>query len=189
MSDRRELILFDEIDKYGPQQYIRTLAVSPSEVNRHELASLGPLSIEAHARKGELPGEYVVDGTVRFTADLTCARCVEPFPFATSSAFHLRYRPRPVALQQGNEELEITPHELDIEFYSERTGSLREVAMEQIQLSIPMKPLCHEQCLGLCPTCGANRNREDCQCEATIGDERWGALREIRQQIAKKRES
>jgi len=51
-----------------------------------------------------------------------------------------------------------------------------------------MKPLCDENCLGLCPYCGANRNRETCACETSIVGERWGALSEI-QQAMKKRES
>jgi len=52
-----------------------------------------------------------------------------------------------------------------------------------------MKPLCDDKCLGLCPQCGANRNREACSCATSIADERWGALHDIREQIAKKRES
>ena len=78
--------------------------------------------------------------------------------------------------------------ELDVEFYSERTISLRDLAIEQIQLMIPMKPLCDESCLGLCPRCGVNRNRESCQCEESIGDERWGALMQFREGL-KKRET
>lgn len=188
MLDSRDFILFDEIDKDGPQTYNRTYEYQPDELKRHELASIGPVTIEASARKGDLPAEYLADGSSRFTADLTCSRCAEPYPFASASDFHLRFRPRPQVAREG-EEIEVTPDELDIEFYTDRAISLRHLATEQIQLSIPMKPLCLEQCLGLCPTCGANRNREDCSCETSIADERWGALHNIREQIAKKRES
>ena len=188
MQDPRDFIHFDEIDKNGPQTYKRTYQLSPGELERTELASMGPLEIEASARKGDLPGEYLVDGTAGFTADLSCSRCVEPYPFASSSPFHLRFRPRAEALGQDGE-LEITPDELDIEFYTDRAIPLRHLADEQIQLSIPMKPLCEEKCLGLCPNCGANRNRESCSCQSSIADERWGALHDIREQLAKKRES
>jgi large subunit ribosomal protein L32 len=50
-----------------------------------------------------------------------------------------------------------------------------------------MKPLCDENCLGLCPTCGVNRTRERCSCETSIGDERWGALKDSRAHLSKKR--
>jgi len=188
MLDTREFISFDEIDKDGPQSYSRSYSISPAELDRHEIVNIGPVALVAQARKGDLPAEYVVEGTSKFTADLTCSRCVEPYPFASSSTFHLRFRPRPELPQREEGELEITPDELDIEFYSERAIPLRELALEQIQLSIPMKPLCGENCLGLCPQCGANRNRETCSCDQSMMDERWGALAEIRQAI-KKRES
>ena len=188
MLDPGDFILFDEIDKNGPRSYSRTYELSASELGRVEIAGLGPLSIEATAKKGDLPAEYLVDGQTRFIADLTCSRCVEPYPFASSSAFHLRFRPQPKAAAE-EDEIEITPGELDIEFYDDRSIALRDLALEQVQLSIPMKPLCDDKCLGLCPQCGANRNRESCSCAAAISDERWGALQDIREQIAKKRES
>jgi uncharacterized protein len=188
MLDSRDNILFDEIDKDGPLDYSRTYTIAPADLGRDEVVNLGPVSITASARKGDLPAEYIVDGSTRFTADFGCSRCLEPYPFAGSSNFHLRYRPHPRDVRE-DEELEIIPDELDIEFYTERAIALRALAAEQIQLSIPMKPLCDDTCLGLCPHCGANRNRETCSCEASISDERWGALLGIREQIAKKRES
>ena len=112
---------------------------------------------------------------------------MEPYPFANSSTFHLRFRPR-LEVTQENEEVEIASDDLDVEFYTERSISLRELAAEQVQLAIPMKPLCEENCLGLCPNCGANRNREKCQCETAVADDRWGALQGIREQLAKKKD-
>lgn len=187
MLDSGDTILFDEIDESGPQSYSHSYAIPTSELQRDEIADLGTVSITANAQKGDLPGEYVVDGSVRFTGDLTCARCVEPYSFASSSAFHLRFEPRPIP-QTEDEEIEIPPDALDVEFYNERAIPLRDLAIEQIQLTIPMKPLCNDDCLGLCPHCGINRNREACGCEESMVDDRWGALLEIRQAI-KKRES
>ena len=188
MLDRRDFINFDEIDKDGPQSYSRTYEFQPAELKRDEVESVGPVALEAAAKKGDLAGEYLVDGRSRFTADLTCSRCAEPYPFASNSEFHLRFRPRPQVTSES-EEIEIAPEDLDVEFYAERAIPLRDLAAEQVQLSIPMKPLHDEQCLGLCPQCGANRNREACKCEVLVADDRWGALHNIREEIAKKRES
>jgi uncharacterized metal-binding protein YceD (DUF177 family) len=188
MLDPRDCILFDEIDKDGPQSYSRTFTIPAEELDRIEVLNASPVALTAHATKGDLPGEYIVDGSSKFSADLACSRCVEPYPFASSSTFHLRFRPRPELPQQESDELEIAPDELDVEFYTDRSVSLRDLALEQVQLSIPMKPLCDDNCLGLCPHCGANRSRESCNCESSIVDERWGALREMRQ-VIKKRES
>lgn len=184
MSD---LIVFDEIDKDGPQTYSGTYDFAVEEINRAEVVSAGTMAMEARADKGDAPGEYIVEGTARFTADLSCSRCVEPYPFAHASSFHVRFRPRPEGSGEENEEIEIeAPEELDVEFYSERTIPLKDLALEQIQLSIPMKPLCDESCLGLCPVCGANRSRESCECVASIVDDRWDALRGLRDQLKKK---
>ena len=186
MSD---VIVFDEIDKDGPQSYSGTFEFTPAELDRDEIAKLDPVTVSANADKGALPGEYIVDGTAKFTGDLTCSRCLDPYPIANSSSFHVRFRPRPEAVSEDDEEVEIAgSEELDVEFYSEREIPLRDLALEQIQLSIPMKPLCDETCLGLCPNCGANRSRESCNCETSVADERWAALREFRNELAKKKD-
>lgn len=184
----QDFIEFDKIDKDGPQTYKATVEIPASELDRDELEAVGPVSIEVTAAKGDQVGEYLIDGKASFTADLRCARCVEPYPFANSSEFHLRFRPRPEGTEHENEEVEVSEEELDVEFYSERAVPLRDLAAEQIQLAIPMKPLCEEACLGLCPQCGANRNREACKCETSATDDRWGALAGIREEL-KKRES
>jgi uncharacterized protein len=182
-----EFIDFDTIDEHGPQTYEARFPVDTPELDRVEVASMGDVSIRASADKRDMEGEYVADGTVNFTADLHCARCAEPYPIANTSTFHVRFRPRPETSIE-NEEVEITDkEELDVEFYSERTIPLRDLALEQVQLSIPMKPLCDENCLGLCPTCGVNRTREECTCSESMIDERWGALKGIRDELSKKK--
>jgi uncharacterized protein len=183
----KERIVFDDIDKYGPQRYERTFQFTTEELARVELVAIGPVALVAAARKGDLPAEYLADGSTTFTADFLCSRCIEPFPFANASEFHLRFRPRPEVSEESNE-FEITPDELDIEFYTERFIPLRDLANEQIQLAIPMKPLCTEACLGLCPQCGTNQNGEGCSCQTAVADDRWGALAGIRAELAKKNE-
>jgi uncharacterized protein len=183
----KERIVFDDIDKYGPQSFERTYQFTTDELARIELVAIGPVALVAHARKGDIPAEYLADGSTTFTADFLCSRCVEAYPFASSSEFHLRFRPRP-EVSEENDEIEITPDGLDIEFYTERSIPLRHLAAEQIQLAIPMKPLCTESCLGLCPRCGANKNGEGCSCQESAVDGRWGALAGIRAELAKKNE-
>lgn len=183
----QEVIDFKDIDEHGPRTYRGTFDLSAAEVDRVEVAQGGEATIVANVRAGDLEGEYVAEGSASFTADLNCSRCLEPYPFANNSTFHVRFRPRP-EVSEENEEIEITDkEELDVEFYSERSIPLRDLALEQIQLSIPMKPLCDESCLGLCPNCGSNRAREGCTCEASMVDDRWDALKGIREELSKKK--
>ena len=186
----QDFIHFDDIDKDGPQSYARTYDIPASELDPDEVAALGPVSIEVRVEPGNAAGEYLAEGEVSFTADLICSRCADPYPFAQRSPFHLRFVPRPEGPADETVEVEIeSEDELDTEFYAERSIPLRELATEQIQLTIPMKPLCDDRCLGLCPHCGKNRNRESCQCETSVVDERWGALAGFRDELLKKRDS
>ena len=186
MSD---VINFDDIDEHGPQEYAGRFEIPASEIDRDEVSGNASIEMGARVEQGGSPGEYVADGHSKVTMDLNCSRCLDPYPFAIPSEFHVRFRPRPEGSGEENEEVEIAgAEELDVEFYSDRTVPLRDLALEQVQLSIPMKPLCDENCLGLCPKCGANRSRERCNCEESVTDERWGALRGIREELSKKKD-
>ena len=187
MSEKTH-IYFDDVDKYGPQTRALTVEVTPEELDRPEIVGVGEVEIEVEVRQGDLHGEYEAAGQVEFSADLLCSRCLDPFPVALVSPFHLRYRPRPAGPTEELE-LEITGEDLDIEYYSERAVPLRELAVEQVHLSVPMKPLCEEGCLGLCAKCGTNLNKGACACAGEEPDDRWAALRDIREQLAKKKQS
>ena len=182
-----EVISFDDIDELGPQTYQGRFDVPVAELDRDEVAGDASIDIEARADQGSLPGEYIIDGQSRVTLDLNCSRCLDPYPFAHSSKFHVRFRPRPEAVGPDEEELEIAGEELDVAFYDSRSIPLRDLAVEQVQLTIPMKPLCDENCLGLCPKCGANRSRERCSCDDFVTDERWNALQGMRDQLTNKK--
>ncbi|HEY5610976.1 MAG TPA: DUF177 domain-containing protein [Thermoanaerobaculia bacterium] len=183
----QQFIDFDLIEERGPQEYRGIVEVSAADLEREEVAQHGEVRIDARGEKGNGPGEYVVEGSVEYTADMACSRCLEPFPIANRSSFTVRYRPRPTD-RSSEEEIEIDARDLDLDYYAERKIPLAQIAVEQIQLTIPMKPLCDDACRGLCPQCGANRNRDECGCEDSLIDERWGALRGIRDELKKKKD-
>jgi uncharacterized protein len=178
---------FDKIDQYGPQNLEGTLSIDASELDRDEVESVGPVTYSAKGDTGNLKGEYQVEGEVGYQLDLRCARCIEPYPFANTIPFTVRYRPLPPASEQPVE-VELADEELDTEYYSERQIPVRRIAVDQIQLSLPMKPLCEESCQGLCPQCGANLNRGKCACNENVFDDRLSALKDIRDQLAKKKD-
>ena len=57
---------------------------------------------------------------------------------------------------------------------------LEPMARDAVLLELPLAPLCSEECAGLCPTCGADRNEGDCGCEPDNTDPRWAALEQLR---------
>jgi uncharacterized protein len=58
-------------------------------------------------------------------------------------------------------------------------------ARDAIAEAVPATILCREDCAGLCPTCGANRNVVDCGCIVVETDPRWEALREISERLSR----
>ena len=57
------------------------------------------------------------------------------------------------------------------------------ILIEQLQLNVPMKPLCRPDCKGSAPVCGADRNDGDCSCEEPTGDPRWAALAALKSRL------
>jgi uncharacterized protein len=60
------------------------------------------------------------------------------------------------------------------------TVDLTELVREAVLLGLPIAPLCDDDCAGLCPTCGIDRNEGDCDCAADEVDPRWAALSDLR---------
>ena len=50
---------------------------------------------------------------------------------------------------------------------------------DTVLLDLPAAPLCREDCAGLCPLCGIDRNEADCDCDPNPPDPRWDALRAL----------
>lgn len=57
---------------------------------------------------------------------------------------------------------------------------LEPLARDTVLLELPLAPLCREDCAGICPTCGADRNVAPCRCDEAQQDPRWGALDALR---------
>jgi len=120
-----------------------------------------------------------VNLSVETVAVLSCSRCLKPFPFSVSVQGRFTLcRVSPEA--SGKEELELSLEDLDTGYFEGEEIDLSGLIHEQIVLSFPMKPLCREECKGLCPECGADRNTESCQCGGSKPDPRWEALLKLR---------
>ena len=122
--------------------------------------------------------QFRLVGRVETTLELPCSRCLEPFTLPVEQTFDLRYQPH--AQNAGEGEREIEEDDLTTAFYEDDEIDLGQLMREQFYLSLPMKPLCAEDCRGLCPVCGTNLNRGTCDCKRSWDDPRLGALKELR---------
>jgi len=123
-------------------------------------------------------GRFRVAGRTTGKLELTCSRCLEPFTLPVVADFDLRYVPR--AENAGEGEKEVEEDDLSTAFYENDEIDLSHLIMEQLQLAVPMKPLCMEACKGLCPQCGTNLNTGTCDCTQKWEDPRLAALKAIK---------
>ncbi len=98
-----------------------------------------------------------------------------------SSEFDLLYRPASTIKRE--EEVAINEADTEIGYYQGEGLLLEDVLKEQILLAVPIRVLCSEDCQGLCPQCGQNRNVSPCNCAEKITDPRWAALAEIKEKL------
>lgn len=128
---------------------------------------------------------FVARGRVEAPLRLRCGRCLGPFVLEAAAEFTEEYRARP---DEFGSEVRIRREDLVLSFLEGEgeTLDLRELAREQLLLLVPMKPLCAPGCAGLCPVCGADRNRGDCGCRKPM-DPRLQALEEIRRKLGSER--
>lgn len=122
--------------------------------------------------------QFRLVGRVTTRLELACSRCLEPFTWPVDSEFDLRYQPR--SENTGEGEREVEEDDLATAFYENEEIDLGQLMREQFYLSLPMKPLCREDCQGLCVVCGTNLNRGACTCKREWEDPRLAALKQLK---------
>lgn len=117
---------------------------------------------ENHAGYLKLIGEAVLEGTFR------CGRCCREF--SRVLRFPMDYQlAESLAGEDTEEFLLLTDGQLD----------LSDVVRSQLLLELPYRFLCKEDCKGLCPKCGCDRNTQTCECDLRDRDPRWAVLGEF----------
>jgi len=144
------------------------------EGDAYRVVSPVELSFDIHKDKDR----FRLVGDVRAQLELDCSRCLEPFLLPVEATFDLRYLP--ASAMSTEPEREVADEDLDLSYYRDDQIDLNELLREQFYLALPMKPLCREDCRGLCPQCGANLNTAPCTCETTWEDPRLAALKALR---------
>jgi uncharacterized protein len=137
--------------------------------------------VEEHHGKHQVIKDIRLTGNLATSLELPCARCLEPVVQDVSRMFDLLYRPQ--GSDAGKEELSVTSAEAEVGYYQGDGLLLEDVLREQVLLAMPLKVLCQDDCQGLCPVCGKNRNTEPCSCVRPLEDPRWAALRDIREKL------
>ncbi len=127
-------------------------------------------------------GDYVeVQGTVATSVIFACSRCLEDVEILLEVEVDLTFVPHSEDEdREEEEEVELEAEDLGLISYHDDEIDLHHALQEQVVMALPLRPLCKEECKGLCPRCGANRNVEDCDCAAPIMNSKFAALKDFK---------
>lgn len=120
-----------------------------------------------------------VEGKVNTSAVLECSRCLESFRQDIVGNFsivarHLK-KGETISVYSDDDKNE-DEDDLIYIAHNEDSIDITKFVHDALLLSIHLKPVCSEDCKGLCPVCGNNLNESECGCNSESDDPRWQAL-------------
>jgi len=158
--------------EHEPLRFDEEFSVDPDRLDCEQVTA--PMRVRLQGEVRPRGGFFTVAGNCRLEGSVACSRCLEPVPWEVDENLSVDYRTPSSAPLDA--ELGLEESDLDVAFLDSEKLDLAELAAEQILLALPVRVVCDESCAGLCPRCGANRNRDGaCTCEPEV-DPRWHAL-------------
>jgi uncharacterized protein len=159
-----------------PLRFAFELYFSTAGLDREPLLEISPVRLEGEISRIEKG--FAFNARIAYGGRLECSRCLVSYPFQTQEDFSLVLTKR--APDTGGGEISLEGEDFDAYFYDDPVLPVAPIAEERIQMSVPMKPLCREECRGLCPQCGEDLNAADCGCAVETADPRWEVLRQLK---------
>ncbi len=133
--------------------------------------------------RGELKMTHInqrilVQGKLTIDVPSVCGRCLKPFTCSIPLDIEEEYYPiidinTGAKLPSSDESGAFT---IDERHILDLTEAIRQYKV----MALPMKPLCREECAGICPTCGKNLNEGPCDCPSDEADPRWAELLKLK---------
>lgn len=157
----------DLLGRQEPLKLQGSLDLSDRFRDSRDATPLGPLNWQLTAQHADrtitLTGE--LEGQMR----LICSRCVDPIEATYAFSFEERFRlvnPDDPSQEDEDEFVPLTEDVIDLDDF----------LGQEFVVQLPFAPLCSEDCRGLCPSCGTNRNENTCDCRTERFDPRLEAL-------------
>jgi uncharacterized protein len=129
-----------------------------------------------------------IKGTLDFTSEQQCSRCLTDFCGKFKFPLELYYRTGKLEDTHSGKEFELNSDDLNVIAYNGKELDIWLDIKEALVLSLPLKPLCKEDCKGICPACGKDLNVAPCTCHKDTIDPRWEDLLKLSEKKTAKRE-
>jgi uncharacterized protein len=131
-----------------------------------------PVEVELNIRKSG--DSYFCTGVARTETNLECSRCLELYSHPLKAKLDFL-----VKLGKEIIEIEYPDQAGQIVSQGKQFVAIDNLVKEAILLNLPFKPLCSEECRGLCSVCGVNLNVSSCRCKKEKLDPRWEKLKDF----------
>ncbi len=142
--------------------------LKPEELglSSEEIKIKGPIHVEGDiSNVGDV---LLLKAKLSAEVDRTCGRCLKDLQGTTEAEVLEKF------YLKGTENVEN-----DAYVYESDIVDITEPLRESLLLAEPLSVLCREDCLGLCPVCGCDRNIKDCGCDTFTIDPRLSALKQF----------
>jgi uncharacterized protein len=118
-----------------------------------------------------------VTGRAVARVQIECDRCLKFIELPVDSSFRIECVTQED--YQAQQAVELTEDDLDLTVFDGEVIDIDALVTEEILLAVPDHILCKDDCKGICPQCGQDRNSVECGCETAEVDPRWSGLKEL----------
>ena len=147
-----------KLEELGSKQEIKgEINFDQLSFQKREIKIPEPLKIDLVVFKSE--DGFIFSGQLKGNVLLECSRCLDEFSLKLDV--------------DVNQEVELS------EIQNLDHFDLKHLLKPDLFLAIPIKPLCSEDCQGLCPQCGQDLNQTECDCTVDDVDPRMAKLKDL----------
>ena len=165
----------DKLEEHGGK-FVHVYQVNELALDDTEVKLVQPGEVSGRIRRTGKDVE--LRGQLHAKLEGVCGRCLQSVELPINTEFTERFV-RAVSWA-AEEQHELLEEDLNIAVFDGEAIELDDLVREELLLALPVNVLCSQDCKGLCPTCGVDRNVVDCQCGSNDIDLRWQKLRDLR---------
>jgi len=148
-------VFYDDISQLWEGSEYRIEPFSRAEIQLHKTAD----------------NDICLDGKITVSTILICDKCLFPFKQDIDAAFSYLLTTKKTGKEPNpltdEAEFEVKANDDESYLFDGINIPVGDIFMEQFELQLPISKLCKEECKGLCPACGADLNKETCNCKKT----------------------
>lgn len=153
----------------GSMRTVHEVVPAPVRIGLDAIAIEEGTDVELDLRLEAVSEGVLVTGTVRADTVGECSRCLEPFE--DSVELYLTE-----LFAYPNSVTEQTTDEDEVHRLVDDTIDLEPVIVDTVGLELPLRPLCSDDCAGLCPECGIRLAIAESGHGHERMDPRWAGL-------------